>query len=131
MDNDPVNDTLNLIGRLLLAQIFLVSGLAKINAWAGTQAMMDAAGVPSALLGAVVALEIGGGLALALGLLTRWTALGLAAFSVLAAVLFHAQFSEQNQLIHFMKNLAMAGGLLFVWLHGAGRYSMDARLRPR
>lgn len=131
MENDDVNDTMNLVGRLLLAQIFLLSGLSKLGAWADTQAYMAAVGVPGVLLAGVVALEIGGGLALALGLFTRWTALALAAFTVAAALLFHTQFGDQNQMIHFMKNLAMAGGLLFVWLHGAGRLSLDARLSAR
>lgn len=124
-----MNDSLNLIGRLLLAQIFFISGIAKLGSWAGTQGYMEAMGVPGALLAAVVALEILGGLALALGLLTRWTAGGLAAFSLLTALLFHTGFGDQNQLIHFMKNLAMAGGLAFVWLYGAGRFSLDSRLR--
>jgi putative oxidoreductase len=129
MGNDPMNDIFNLIGRLLLAQIFLISGLSKFGAWEGTQAYMAAMGVPGALLLAVVALEVLGGLALALGLFARPVALALAAFSLLAALLFHADFGDQNQLIHFMKNLAMAGGLLFVWLHGAGRLSLDNWLR--
>lgn len=124
-----MNDIFNLIGRLLLAQIFLISGLSKFGAWEGTQAYMAAMGVPGALLLAVVALEVLGGLALALGLFARPVALALAAFSLLAALLFHADFGDQNQLIHFMKNLAMAGGLLFVWLHGAGRLSLDNWLR--
>lgn len=131
MENDDVNDTMNLVGRLLLAQIFLLSGLSKLGAWADTQAYMAAMGVPGVLLAGVVALEIGGGLALALGLFTRWTALALAAFTAAAALLFHTDFGDQNQMIHFMKNLAMTGGLLFVWLHGAGRLSLDARLSAR
>ena len=124
-----MNDTRNLIGRLLLAQIFLISGIAKLGSWAGTQGYMEAMGVPGALLAAVVALEVLGSLALALGLFTRWTAAALAGFSLLTALLFHTGLADQNQLIHFMKNLAMAGGLIFVWLHGAGRFSLDSRLR--
>lgn len=124
-----MNDMLNLIGRLLLAQIFFISGIAKLGSWAGTQGYMEAMGVPGALLAAVVALEVLGGLALALGLFTRWTAATLAGFSLLTALLFHAGFADQNQLIHFMKNLAMAGGLVFVGLRGAGRFGLDSCLR--
>lgn len=121
-----MNNVLNLGGRILIAQIFVLSGLTKLGAWAGTQAWMESMGVPGALLAPVVLLEIAGGLALAAGALTRWTALALAAFSIGAAVLFHSALGDANQLIHFMKNLAMAGGLLMVAAHGAGRYSVDA-----
>jgi putative oxidoreductase len=124
--DDPMNNLLNLGGRLLIAQIFVLSGVTKLGAWAGTQAWMESMGVSGTLLGPVVALEIGGGLALAAGALTRLTAAALAAFALGAAVLFHADFGDANQVIHFMKNLAMAGGLSMVLAHGAGRYSLDA-----
>ena len=95
--------------------------------YAATQGYMDAMGVPGALLPLVIVLEIGGGLALVAGLLTRWAALGLAAFSIASALLFHNNFGDQTQMIMFMKNVAMAGGLLLLYVHGAGAYSIDAK----
>ena len=123
-----MNNAIILAARVLLAQIFLVSGFGKLGAgYAGTQAYMEAMGIPGMLLPLVIALEIGGGLALVAGFLTRWAGLALAGFTVVSAVLFHANFGDQMQTIMFMKNLAMAGGLLLLYVHGAGSYSIDAR----
>lgn len=122
----------NLAGRVLLAHIFVISGWSKIGAYAGTQAYMDSMGVPGALLPAVIAVELIGGLALIAGLQTRWAALALAAFSVVAAFLFHGNVADQMQLISFMKNLAIAGGLLVLAQTGARAPSVDIakRLQP-
>jgi putative oxidoreductase len=121
-----MNNAIILAARVLLAQIFLISGFGKLGAgYAGTQAYMEAMGIPGMLLPLVIALEIGGGLALVAGFMTRWAA--LAAFTVVSAVLFHANFGDQMQTIMFMKNLAMAGGLLLLYVHGAGLYSVDAK----
>lgn len=123
-----MNNAIILAARVLLAQIFLISGFGKLGAgYAGTQAYMEAMGIPGMLLPLVIALEIGGGLALVAGFLTRWAALALAGFTVVSAALFHADFGDQMQTIMFMKNLAMAGGLLLLYVHGAGSYSLDAR----
>lgn len=123
-----MNNAINLAARVLLAQIFLISGFGKLGAgYAGTQAYMEAMGIPGMLLPLVIALEIGGGLALVAGFMTRWAALALAGFTVVSAVFFHANFGDQMQTIMFMKNLAMAGGLLLLYVHGAGSYSLDAR----
>lgn len=108
---------LNLAGRLLLAQLFLIAGIGKIGAYAGTQAYMASAGVPGMLLPLVILLEVGGALTLALGWQTRLTALALAGFSLISAALFHTNFGDQVQMIMFMKNLAIAGGLLAVAAH--------------
>jgi putative oxidoreductase len=104
----------NLAGRILLAQLFLVAGIGKVAAYAGTQSYMEAMGVPGALLPLVIALEVGGALALILGWQTRLIALALAGFSLVSAAIFHADFGDQMQTILFMKNLAIAGGLLIV-----------------
>lgn len=123
-----MNNAIILAARVLLAQIFLISGFGKLGAgYAGTQAYMEAMGIPGMLLPLVIALEVGGGLALIAGFLTRWAALALAGFTVVSAALFHADFGDQMQTIMFMKNLAMAGGLLLLYVHGAGSYSLDAR----
>ncbi|UTW07428.1 DoxX family protein [Pseudomonas benzenivorans] len=121
-----MNNAIVLLARLLLAHIFLLAGINKISGFAGTQGYMESMGVPGVLLPLVILLEVGGGLALILGLLTRWAALALAAFSVAAAVIFHSNFSEQMQMILFMKNFSMAGGLLMLYVHGAGAISIDA-----
>ena len=82
--------------------------------------------MPGALLPLVIALELGGGLLLAIGWQTRLAALALAVFCVLAAVLFHVNLADRNELLHFEKDLAIAGGLLVLFAFGAGRYSVDA-----
>lgn len=119
-----------LIGRILLAHIFVLAGLNKLGAgYAGTQGYMDAMGVPGMLLPLVILLELGGGLALVIGYKTRLAAWALAAFSIVAAVIFHNNLSDQMQMIMFMKNLAIAGGLLILAEHGAGFYSLDRIFR--
>jgi len=119
-----------LIGRILLAHIFILAGLSKLGAgYAGTQGYMEAMGVPGMLLPLVILLELGGGLALVIGHKTRLLAWALAAFSIVAAVIFHNNLSDQMQMILFMKNLAIAGGLLILAEHGAGFYSLDRIFR--
>ena len=115
----------DLAGRILISLIFILSGASKIGGYAGTQAYMESQGVPGALLPLVIATELGGGILVVLGLWTRLAALALAGFSILSAVLFHANFGDQVQQIMFMKNLAMAGGFLFLVSHGAGALSLD------
>ena len=117
-----------LVARILLAHIFLISGVSKLGVGcAATQGYMEAMGAPGVLLPLVIALEIGGSLALIVGFFTRWAALALAGFSVVAAVIFHRNFGDQIQMIMFMKNVAMAGGLLLLCAHGAGAFSIDAK----
>jgi putative oxidoreductase len=119
---------------VLLSTLFLSSGLGKLVAPAETIAYIASAGLPLAQLGYAAALvvEIGGGLLILVGLQTRITATVLAIFSVLAAAAFHLDFDDQNQMIHFLKNLAIAGGFLQVATYGAGSYSIDGRrLRAR
>jgi putative oxidoreductase len=113
------------LGRLLIALIFVFSGIGKIGQYAGTQAYMDSMGVPGFLLPAVIALEILGGLAIILGWHTRVAAFLLAGFSLLSAILFHSNFGDQMQMIMFLKNLALAGGFLMIVSLGAGPYSID------
>jgi putative oxidoreductase len=118
-----------LVARVFLGHIFLLAGISKIGAYEGTQGYMDAMGVPGMLLPLVILLEIGGGLAIIAGWQTKWTALALAGFSVVAAALFHNNFADQTQMILFMKNIAIAGGFLLLASHGAGAYSLDNRNR--
>lgn len=122
-----MNNVIELAGRLLLGHIFLLAGLNKISGYEGAAGYMEAMGVPGGLLPAVIALEVLGGLAVIIGFQTRWACYALAAFSVIAAVIFHANFTDQMQTILFMKNMSMTGGLLILSVHGAGALSVDAR----
>lgn len=117
------------IGRVLLATIFVFSGVGKLLAPAATLGYIQSSGLPLAPLAMAiaVAVELGGGIALALGIQTRLVAAVLAAFSIVTALAFHTSFGDQNQLIHLLKNVAMAGGLLQVVAFGAGAYSFDNR----
>jgi putative oxidoreductase len=116
-------------GRFLISLIFVASGVSKIGSYAGTQGYMEAAGIPGVLLPLVIALELLGGLAIILGWHTRIAAFLLAGFSLFSAILFHANFGDQIQMIMFMKNLGLAGGFLMIVALGAGPYSMDNRNR--
>lgn len=109
-------NTISIIGRVLLATIFVFSGIGKVMAPEATIGYIASTGLPFATLAfaGAVAVELGGGLALAFGFKARIVAAVLAAFSVVTALAFHNNFGDQNQLIHFLKNLAMAGGLLQV-----------------
>ena len=119
-------DVSELAGRVLISAIFIIAGWGKIAGYAGTQGYMESVGVPGALLPVVIVTELGGGLLVLAGLWTRLAAFALAGFSIVAAILFHANFAAQMQQILFMKNLAMAGGLLFLVVQGAGALSIDA-----
>ncbi|WDD97233.1 DoxX family protein [Thalassomonas actiniarum] len=114
-------------GRFLIALIFLMSGVNKVFSYAGTQGYMEAMGVPGFLLPLVIITEVFGALAIILGWQTRIAALALAGFSLVSAALFHADFSDQIQMIMFMKNVAIAGGFLILIATGLGSYALDNR----
>lgn len=118
-----------LTARLFLGHIFLIAGVSKIGAYEATVGYMDAMGVPGILLPMVILLEVAGGLAIIAGWKTRYAAIALAGFSVVAAAIFHNNFADQMQMILFMKNIAIAGGLMLLAVHGAGAYSVDNRSR--
>jgi putative oxidoreductase len=125
-----MNNTENfadLAGRILISLIFLLAGLQKIGGYAATQGYMAAMGVPGGLLPLVIALEVGGAIAIILGWRTRIVAFLLAGFSIVSALIFHRALGDQMQFIMFMKNLAMAGGFLFLVARGAGEWSLDGR----
>ena len=116
-----------LLGRLFLAMIFIQSGLSKMSDYAATQFYMDAMGVSAALLPLVIVLEVVGGIAIVIGFKARLVALAMAGFSLLSALLFHTNFSDETQTIMLMKNIAIAGGFLMIVAHGAGAYALDNR----
>jgi putative oxidoreductase len=120
---------LPVLGRVLIALIFVMSGLSKIAAPAATIAYIQSAGapLPQVAFAVAVTIEVVGGLALIVGFQTRLTAAGLAVFTLATAVLFHNNMADQNQMIHFLKNVAITGGLLQVIAFGAGAFSFDSR----
>ena len=120
--NTQFNAVMSLVARVLMAYIFIVAGWGKVTSYQATVAYMESMGVPAALLPMTILVELGGGLALLFGFQARFAALGLAVFSLITAFLFHGSAEDG---INFMKNLAMTGGLFFLMLHGAGRFSLD------
>jgi len=119
----------NTVGRVLIAAIFLLSGVSKISAYEATQGYMAAMGLPGALLPLVIVFEIVAALAIIVGFKTRLVALTLAGFSIVSAVIFHGNLGDPTQFIMFMKNLAIAGGFLFLVANGAGAVALDNRTR--
>jgi putative oxidoreductase len=122
----PVMEAAALAGRLLLAALFLHEAWSKLTAYSVALAYTQAFGVPGQLLPLAIALELGCGLLILCGYYTRAAALLLAGFCVAAAVLFHSKFGDRNQLLHFEKDLAIAGGLLVLFAHGGGAWALDA-----
>jgi putative oxidoreductase len=123
-------DYLLLVGRILLAAIFISAAFGKISSPSGTIGYISHVGLPlpTVAYGIAVIVELVGGLALLVGFKTRWAATALAVFTVVAALAFHHDFGDQMQTIHFMKNLAIAGGFLYVIAFGAGTISVDQRM---
>ena len=128
---NPNTSVIPVIGRVLLAAIFILSGIGKLAAPAATMGYIASTGLPFAPLALAIAIgvELGGGLLLVLGVKTRLVAAGLAAFSIVTGLAFHNAVGDQNQMIHLLKNFAMAGGLLQVAAFGAGAYSFDNRAK--
>jgi putative oxidoreductase len=124
---DQAAPYLRLIGRILLSIIFIQSGWSKIFGYAGTMEHMDAAGVPGALLPLVILTELGGGLLVLVGLWTRYAAIALAGFCVLAAWFFHYHPGDMGQMINFMKNITIAGGFLVLAGSDPGALALDNR----
>jgi putative oxidoreductase len=123
-----VNPYVHLLGRVLLALIFIVAGVGKISDPAGTAGYMQSVGLPGFLVWPTIALEVLGGIAIIIGFQTRIAAFALAAFTLAAAALFHTNFADPMQSIMFMKNLSMAGGLLLLAASGATAWSVDKRV---
>ena len=113
------------IGRLALAQIFILSGVSKIFNYVNVGLYMESKEVLAILLPVVIFVELAGGILLVVGFLARYSAFSLAAFSILAALLFHNDFSQTAEMIAFQKNIAIAGGLLAITGFGAGYWSID------
>ncbi|QLB12985.1 putative oxidoreductase [Bisgaardia hudsonensis] len=128
---EKLQNLIVVIGRFFLSAIFITSGFDKIAAYSGTQGYMESMGVPGMLLPLVITFEIFGGLAILLGFKVRLFALLMVGFNLLSAIIFHADFSNQIQMIMFMKNVSIAGGFLMLVAYGAGTYSIDAWLNKK
>jgi putative oxidoreductase len=115
------------LGRVLLAVMFIQAGIEKIFGYSGAQEYMEAHGVPGIVLPLVILVEAGGGLGVLLGLFTRWSAILLAGFCLLAAILFHFDLADRMQMINFMKNITIAGGFLVLAGAGPGALALDNR----
>jgi putative oxidoreductase len=128
--------TTALIGRILIAAIFIVSGIAKLTDSAGSAGYMTAAGIPNAESLVIIAgiAELVGGLAIVFGFLGRLAALGLIVFMIPTTLIFHGFWmfegaEMKTQMVNFMKNLAIIGGLALLYAQGPGLYSLDRKMR--
>lgn len=117
----------SVIGRIFIAAIFIISGIGKITGYAETQAYMDSMSVPAGLLPLVIIFELAGGIAIVVGWQTRIVALLLAGFTLLSAALFHGDIENETQMIMLLKNIAIAGGFLFLVANGPGGFALDNR----
>ena len=131
---NSLQNPLALIGRILLALMFVLAGFSKIGGFAGTVGYMQAKGIPAASVLAVltIVLELGGGLALVFGFYTRWAALALGLFTLLVTFIFHnfwaqPEAQQMMQQLLFMKNISVAGGMFVLAAFGAGAFSLDAK----
>ncbi len=115
------------VGRLLIANIFLIDGINKILYYEGVAEWMFLKGVPEYLLPLVIFLEIGGALAIILGWRVKLFSFLFFVFCILTAIIFHSDFTNNMDKVIFMKNMSMAGGFLFLFLHGGGDFSLDKR----
>lgn len=129
VDASMLQKLAELAGRILLAALFLISGLGKIGQYSGTAAYVVSAGIPGELLPAAIALEIAGAIALIVGWKTRIVSLLLAGFTLLATAIFHSNLGDEQQFIQFLKNISITGGLLLLVANGAGPLSLDRRPR--
>ena len=119
---------IELVGRVFISLIFLLAGFGKIFNFEETIGYMESFGVPGYLLIPAIAIEILFPLLIIVGYKTKFSAIILALFAILLAVIFHTDFSNQMQLMSFLKNFAIAGGFLIIFVRGAGKYSIDQRL---
>ncbi len=126
MWNERMTAAADLAGRLLLGFLFIHEAWSKLTALGAAAAYMEAYGLPARLLPFAIALELGAGLLIALGCFTRLAAVALAAFCFVAALVFHTNFDDRGQLIHFLKDLALVGAFLVLAAHGAGAFSLEA-----
>ena len=124
-----VMELAEVVGRALLALLFILEAIAKLEAYEMAGRYMAAFGMPPSLLPLAVIAELSGGVMIAIGYQTRALALMFAAFCAVTAFVFHSKLSDHNQLLHFEKDLALAGAFLVLFARGAGRYAIDSLWR--
>jgi putative oxidoreductase len=124
-----LKNTTEVVGRVLIAALFLLSGMGKITAYTATAGYMASVGVPGAILPLVIATEVLGSLAIILGWKTRIVAILMAGFTLLTGIVFHNNFADQIQMIMFLKNVSITGAFLLLAVNGAGPISLDRKLR--
>ncbi len=117
----------DLTGRVLISGVFLLSGFNKIRNYDGAVGWMESFGLPGFLLVPAIILEIVAPILIIIGYQTRIAAGALSLFCLATAIIFHTDFSDQMQFIAFMKNLALAGGFLFLVVNGAKGYCLDKK----
>ena len=122
---------LELIGRIFISLIFLIAGVGKIFNYEGTIGYMESFGIPGYLLIPAIIIEILLPLLVIIGYKTKLAAIILALFSILLAVIFHTDFSNQMQLTAFLKNFAIGGGFLIIFVYGPNKYSIDYMLKSK
>ena len=118
-----------ILGRLLLSAIFLINGIGKIFNYEATIQYMENFDVPDYLIIPAITVEILFPILLIIGYYTKFSALVLSLFTLVLAVIFHTDFSNQMQLMSFLKNIAIAGGFLIIFVYGPGKYSIDHKLK--
>ena len=126
MNKEMISNASTLVGRALISIVFIMSGYNKIGGYEGTQGYMESVGVPGLLLPAVIAVELLAGIAVLVGYQTKIAALLLGGFTFLTAVIFHSDFAQQMQMILFMKNLAISGAFLLLFVHGPGQWAINS-----
>lgn len=126
MNKTVINNLSTLVGRGLISIMFILAGYSKIGGYEGTQGYMESVGVPGMLLPVVIALELLGGIAVLVGYQTRVAAFLLAGFTLLSAIIFHSDFSQSMQQILFMKNLAISGAFMLLFVHGPGAWALKS-----
>lgn len=126
------SDEVMLVGRVLLSIIFIVAGFSKIGTFAATAGYVGTVlPLPEVVTALVIVIELIGGLMLLVGFKAELAALAIGIFSLLAAFLFHFDLADQMQSGQFMKNLAIAGGMFYVVVAGAGKYALDAKMMKK
>ncbi len=124
-----MNNVFDLIGRIFISLLFLINGVFKINNYEGTMDWMESFGLPGILLIPAIILEILGPILIIIGYQTKVVAALLSLFCIATAIIFHNDFSNQMQLTAFLKNIALAGGFMFLTVHGVKNFSLDKKFR--
>ena len=123
-----MTNLLDLVARIFISLIFLLSGINKIGNYKGTVGWMESLGMPGIFLIPAIILEIGAPILIMVGYKVKISAALLSIFCIVTAIIFHGDFSDQMQFISFMKNIGLAGGFLFIVVNGAKDFSLDRKL---